>query len=150
MGRKDKSVCSSLKQTCCTEASLKEYATGFKKWLKQTSKTLWTLNRIPTIAGVIMGNLSVQTCGGAAKKDDKKDDKKKDDKKNDTKKDDKKKDTKKDDKKKDEKKDDKKKDEKKDEKKDDKKKPDTGKDVDIFAWKMDEKIGETNANDSWD
>merc|ERR1711881_278523 len=68
--RKDKSVCSSLKQTCCEEASFKEYAQGFKKWLKQTSKTLWTLGKIPTIAGVVMGNLTVSTCGGAAKKDD--------------------------------------------------------------------------------
>merc|ERR1712048_315020 len=98
--RTDRKVCKSLKQTCCKAESLNNYQKNFKAWVKESSKTLWTLSKLPTIMGNIMGNLKVDKCGGDDKKDAKKDEKK-DEKKDD---------------KKDEKKDDKK-EEKKDEKK---------------------------------
>merc|ERR1712166_968194 len=86
--RTDKSVCKSLKQSCCKAESMKTFGLNFKAWMKQTSKTMWTLCKLPTIAGVVMGNLSAATCPKAKKDDDKKDDKK--DEKKDDKKDDKK------------------------------------------------------------
>merc|ERR1711881_167427 len=55
----NKSVCKSLESTCCDAKSMTDYQTGFRKWPKSLSKTMWTLLRIPTMAGVIMGNLKV-------------------------------------------------------------------------------------------
>merc|ERR1719262_714513 len=71
----NKSVCKSLESTCCDAKSMTDYQTGFRKWTKSLSKTMWTLLRIPTMAGVIMGNLKVDKCAAGAapaKKDDKK------------------------------------------------------------------------------
>merc|ERR1712048_60184 len=82
--RKDRKVCKSLKQTCCTASSLNDFGKNFKTWMKQTSKTIWTLTKMPTVVGVMLGNLSGAKCAGG-KKDDKKPVVKKDDKKKDEK-----------------------------------------------------------------
>ena len=67
--RNSRKACKSLKTTCCTNESLDAYAKKYKLFLRKSSKTLWTLNKIPTLVGVIMGNLSSSTCPGAASAD---------------------------------------------------------------------------------
>merc|ERR1712166_1625575 len=88
-------VCKSLNGTCCEAKSMMTFKTNFKSWAKSLGKTLWTLLRIPTLSGVIMGNLKSSKCAAAApakktdvkKTDAKKTDAKKaDDKKADAKK----------------------------------------------------------------
>merc|ERR1712164_66416 len=55
----DKSVCKSLKSTCCDAKSMTKFAEDFKTWTANLSKTMWTLMRIPAMAGNVMGNLKL-------------------------------------------------------------------------------------------
>merc|ERR1712166_769433 len=77
-------VCKSLNGTCCEAKSMMTFKTNFKSWAKSLGKTLWTLLRIPTLSGVIMGNLKSSKCAAAAEAK-KTDAKKADDKKADAK-----------------------------------------------------------------
>jgi hypothetical protein len=61
-------VCKSLKSTCCDASSMRTFATEFKTWRRNLSKTMWTLMRIPAMAGNVMGNLKLDKCADADKK----------------------------------------------------------------------------------